>query len=61
MPIIGTNYTSHRVSTTVQQGSPYFGKSSITVVYRVNWTGATTPGSPPPGIDLPYGLDLVLA
>ena len=61
MPNIGTNYTSHRVSTQVQQGSPYFGKSTITVVYRVNWTGATTPGSPPPGIDLPYGLDLVLA
>jgi hypothetical protein len=61
VPNIGTNYTSHKVSTQVQQGSPYFGKSTITVVYRVNWTGATVPGSPPPGIDLPYGLDLVLA
>lgn len=61
MANVGTNYTSHKVNVQVQEGSPYFGRSTISVTYRVNWTGPTTPGSPPPGIDLPYGLDAVLA
>lgn len=60
MPNAGTNYTSHRVATRVVEGNPFFGKSSIEVTYRVQ-SNVGSPGSAPAGIDLPYGLDLVLA
>jgi hypothetical protein len=60
MPNAGTTYTSHKVATRVVEGTPYFGKSSIEVTYRVQ-SNLGVPGSAPAGIDLPYGLDLVLA
>ena len=60
MPNVGTTYTSHKVATRVVEGTPYFGKSSIEVTYRVQ-SNLGSPGSAPAGIDLPYGLDLVLA
>jgi hypothetical protein len=60
MPNVGTTYTSHKVATRVVEGTPYFGKSSIEVTYRVQ-SNLGVPGSAPAGIDLPYGLDLVLA
>ncbi|MFM1935166.1 MAG: hypothetical protein RI990_125, partial [Planctomycetota bacterium] len=60
MPNTGTTYTSHKVGTTVTVGTPYFEKSSIEVVYRVT-RNVGVPGSAPAGLDLPYGLDLILA
>lgn len=59
MSYTSTNYTSYIVDTQVGVGSFLnMEKNTISVVYRVS---RITGGTPVPGINLPYGLDLVLA